>query len=240
MSEDSLEDVTDSASSKNANDDMLRRFGEKLTAGARKIFDELSLEELVRSNATLSAKEPALNREQLAKAVINACARQCAGVGLAASSATMIPVIGTGISYASIIPEELMLLKLLFMMVLRIADVYGVAPKTVDFYEVLYLVGWGGSDGHNVKKMMMKTVTQSGDRLLARALADGLAERMFDRVAVGVGENMAKKTVLSSTLLRGIVKRLPLVGLAVSGGMNVYQAKSVGRRSIRHFQRRAT
>ncbi len=216
----------------------LSGLNEKLAASVRGVYRGISHDEIVSETLTVSAKNPEWSQRKRAKSVVNTCIKQCGGAGLTAASVSMIPGIGVGIAYGSIIPEELYVLRSLFVMVLRIGNIYGFSPEAVGFEVALALVGREELANPDLGKtmrtslgtsMLRKTATKTADRMVSKVLAG--------RLVAGVEEGVIRRTLVSSTLLKGVVKRLPLLGLAIGSGMNIYAADSVGRRAIRYFAR---
>ncbi len=206
------------------------KLNEKLAASVRGIYAGISHDEIISENLALSSANPDWSQRQKAKSVVSTCVKVCGGVGFTAASASMLPGIGIGVAYGSIIPEELYVLRCLFVMVLRIGNIYGHAPSSVGFEGVLALVGRNELASPNLKKTLFrKTATKAGDRLVSKMVTE--------RLILGVEENLIRRSVFSTTLFRGFIKRLPILGVAVGSGMNMYSAQSVGRRSITYFSR---
>ncbi|MGK5086593.1 hypothetical protein WDW86_03475 [Bdellovibrionota bacterium FG-2] len=228
------ENAKSSESLEDQDSDFLSGLNQKLAASVRGVYGGISHDEIVSETLALSAKNPDWSQRRRAKSVVNTCIKQCGGAGLTAASVSMIPGIGVGIAYGSIIPEELYVLRSLFVMVLRIGNIYGFSPEAVGFDVALGLVGREELASPDLGKtlrtsMLRKTVTKAVDRMVSKVLAG--------RLVAGVEEGVIRRALVSSTLLKGVVKRLPLLGLAIGSGMNIYAADSVGRRAIHYFAR---
>ncbi|MBF0492778.1 MAG: hypothetical protein HQM15_08360 [Deltaproteobacteria bacterium] len=215
----------------NLESNFLVTVGEKLAAVICDTYYSISADEIVSDNLLLSEVHENWSERERAKSVIRNCIWKCSRAGLTTSSLSMIPFIGTGVAYASIIPEELFIFRALFTMVLRIGNLYGLSPKRIKFSEVLPLVGLecGKKDSlsgfdlskRNAKRTMTKTATRVADQMLAK--------RFVTQLFIVNEKNMT----------RWFVQRLPILGAILGSGMNIFQARQVGLRAIEYFEERA-
>lgn len=205
----------------------------------REIYDSISHDELVAENLMLSEKNEDFNEKQKAKLVVRHCIKQCGGASLMCATSGMIPIIGIGISYASIIPEELYITKSLMTMVLKIGDIYGVSPATIKYSEIISLIGLHHEDPNAKpsssrkfsKRDAKKIITKTG----TKAVDDFVAKKVSDKLLLAANKKAATKAVLSRSLAHRIIRKLPIVGIAVGSGSNILLAERVGRRSIQYF-----
>lgn len=211
---------------------LIDKLSAKLARAVEEVFRTISSDEIVAANMALHTSHPDWSKKKKAKSIVRDCIGRCGGAGVTAASVSMIPLVGIGASYASIIPEEIYILRELFTMILRIGNIYDRTPRSIHFAEALALAGLEEDPSTHltdiqVGKISSKTATRMGDLWLAKTMAT--------RLTFEAGEAVAKKAVLSRTMFKGVLGRIPVLGMAIGGGMNIYSAWRVGHRSIQYF-----
>ncbi len=227
--------------------DFFATLSDRIAEKIKEVYDSVSKEEIVTDNMTLRIKHPDWSDKKCAGNIVRTYVKKCTGAGITAASSSAIPFVGVPLSYESILPEELFILKNLFIMMLRISDIYGTPPDVIKYTSLLSLIGFDSCEKEQnstsnsetntfddvvkreVRKVPTKMVTKVGDRLATKTVTSRLTPQLLER-------NAARKTFSFRLFFRGALKRVPVIGIAVGGSMNFFLARTVGKRTIRHFE----
>jgi hypothetical protein len=158
--------------------------------------------------------------------VIHRAAAVAASVGALSATPTLIPGPGTVISLAALVPEEMLLLRIKCIMLLRIAAVFGFDPTSPDrLDELLWLAA-------------PRSLTQ--EKLDSLGINRLEVQRVGAQLAIRVGRAAVVGTELGTRLAsRGVLERLPAVGLAASAAVNFLAVRALGRKAVRFYAGRA-
>lgn len=181
----------------------------------QRAFESVDKEKIVRSVSKLRQDHPGENPALLTGRVVRVAAGLSAVAGIAAASPALLPGVGVAISVVGIVPEEIFLTRRKCSMLLKIANIYGFDPaKPERLHEIIALV-------ENSPRMIQTLITAKDDigRLMARA-------------AVSLGSAPVRGTVLGTKAVsRGVVRRLPAIGLVAGGAINYFAFRNLGRRA---------
>lgn len=224
--------------------DFLESVSDRVITKAREIYDAISADEVIGENLELRGRHPSWNTKRMAASIVSHYIKVCSGIGVTAASSSVVPVVGGAISYASVLPEELFLMKYLFTMTMRIGDIYGYPPESLKFNEILSVLYLDGNQQETkpvektemvaergLKKVSAKTATRLGDRIFARAVVS--------RFTADTAEQAIARNAVIKGIFRGILKRFPFFGIIMGGGLNHYFAKNTGKRAIQYFERKS-
>lgn len=185
----------------------------------RKIVARLNKKKIRDFARRLAKEQPKASARRLAKHVVRRSARHSAVLGLAAASPSLVPGLGTAISIAAVVPEEIYLIRKTCVMLLQIAAVYGFDPTEEDrLYEIIALAG-------TPPRFVEMLMTARGD-----------LQRMAMKSMVIVARQSSAH-IAESFSARGVFRRLPALGFLVGGVINYISLRGVGKRGIRFYER---
>ena len=186
-------------------------------------FDPRRTEAAAQKVARMRRREPHLARRELAERVIAEKCWWCALAGALTAVPAVVPGLGTVVALLGGAAVDVALLThLLSGLVLELAAVYGrplTGPSPVR--ETLWA-------------FMVATGTGSLGAGLSRSVVARLSHEAFTNLLHQVLWSLGIRSVGRSTLARLI----PVLGIALAGGINYAVARSVGRRALAYYESR--
>ena len=171
----------------------------------------------------LKQKHPDLSNREIAGIITSEKCFKCALVGIITALPALIPGAGTLISFLGGAAADILLFAyLLATMVVEIAAVFdrdltGRAFQKEAFWAFIIATGTG-SVGSRISQSLVSVLTKE-------TLAN-LAERAL--VSLGI----------RSTARVGLVRLIPFLGLFLTGGINYWVGKTIGKRAVDYYEGR--
>jgi hypothetical protein len=187
----------------------------------RKTFERMDRAQIAQFVRELKESHPDDSEKKLVRRVIQRSAGLSAAVGVATAGPAFFPGLGTAVSVAAIVPEEIYLVRKKCSMLLQIAAIYGFDPADDErLYEIAALAG---SPSRTVEALM----TARDD-----------IRRMAARAAASIGEVASRKAAVGTKAAsRGFVRRLPMLGFLLGGAINYVALRMLGKKATRFYQR---
>jgi hypothetical protein len=186
----------------------------------RKALDKIDKDDIHATISKLKKNHPHYEERKLVQLVVRQSSRLAAAVGVTSSGPSLIPGFGTAIAIASMVPEELFLIRQKCKMILKIGAIYGFDPRQEErIYEIINLAG--------NPSMSFEALKIAKDDLI----------RLSVRAAATIGSKTERSSGFGLLALgRKTVRRLPLFGLAVGGAINSIAFRSLGRKTSRFYK----
>ena len=185
----------------------------------RKTFAAIDKERIGRFVRRIEQEHPN-GQDDLVRRVVRQSARLSAVLGAVAAAPALSPGLGTAISLVAMAPEEMLLIRLKCVLMLRIAAIYGFDPAAPErLTEILVIAG---------------APTRFLDAL---GVAKDDLQRLAARVAVVVGRRSSEATEIGTKALsRGALRRLPALGFLAGSAINYWSFHALGRQASKFYR----
>lgn len=185
----------------------------------RSTLEDIDKERVLRSVRKLEKAHPG-DKEYLVRRVVRRSSRLSAGLGLASAAPALLPGLGTAVSVVAMVPEEIYMIRLKCVMMLRIAAIYGFDPAAAQ--RVPEILSLAGTSSRTLEAL---GVAKDDIQRLATRMTAGLARR------TGQAGNVGTRTVG-----RGALRRLPAFGLLAGGAINYWSLQVTGRKAAEFYR----
>jgi hypothetical protein len=169
----------------------------------------------------LKQKYPDLSNREIAGMITSEKCLKCALVGIITALPALMPGVGTLISlFAGAAIDVLLFSYLLATLVVEIAAVFGrdltgKAYQKEAFWAFIIATGTG-SVGSKISQSLVSALTKE--------TLTGLTERTL--ISLGI----------RSSFRVGLVRLIPFLGLFLTGGINYWVGKTIGKRALNYYE----